>query len=111
MIPFFHSLQYLLFSTTFSKNKANDYSSTFKDESRARAEFLKKLGGFLVTTVVTGYLFWEFIPNQLNSNVKVSTILGPTIFMFYFQIFLNVHHYLIDNVIWRKDNKQLKKYF
>jgi hypothetical protein len=110
MIPFFHSLQYMLFSTTFAKNKAKDHSSHFENESRARAEFLKKLGGFLVLTVVTGYLLWDFIPKQLDLSMKVNALLGPSVFMFYFHLFLNAHHYLIDNVIWRKDNKQMKKY-
>lgn len=110
MIPFFHSLQYLLFSISFYKNKACDHSSGFEDPSVARADFLKKLGGFVALIVVLGFLFWQFIPNQLNSRIKVSPLLGPTIFIFCFQIFLNLHHYLIDNVIWRKDNEQMKKY-
>jgi hypothetical protein len=110
MIPFFHSLQYLLFSGTFAKNKALEESKVHSDGPVQRAHFLKSWGGFCLLSITTGFLAWHFIPNTLDAHMKVSNVLGPTLFMFSFQIFLNIHHYLIDNVIWRSSNQQMKKY-
>ncbi len=110
MIPFFHSLQYLLFSTTLAKNKAKDISSQLKDEKEQRKEFLKRITFFLGMTLLTGFLAWDFIPKTMDKYIETHPLLGVTLFMFCFQIFLNVHHYFIDNVIWRRDNEQMKKY-
>ncbi|HXH32130.1 MAG TPA: hypothetical protein VNJ01_15100 [Bacteriovoracaceae bacterium] len=110
MIPFFHSLQYLLFSSVFAKNKALDLSRVHEDGPRQRASFLKNLGTFFGLTIVTGLLAWHYIPSHLDSLGLVSNVLGPTFFMFSFQIFLNIHHYIMDNVLWRKENLQIKKY-
>ena len=31
-------------------------------------------------------------------------------FLFVFWIFINVHHYFLDNVMWRRENPDTKKY-
>ena len=30
--------------------------------------------------------------------------------MFCLMIFINIHHYFIDNVLWRRDNQALRQY-
>ena len=33
-----------------------------------------------------------------------------TLFLFMFWIFINVHHYFLDNVMWRRENPETGKY-
>jgi len=35
----------------------------------------------------------------------------PTLFMALFALFINIHHYFIDNAIWRKDNPEMRYLF
>ena len=32
------------------------------------------------------------------------------VFVFIFVMWINIHHYFIDNVIWRRDNEDVRKY-
>jgi hypothetical protein len=110
MIPFFHSLQYLLFTNTFAKNKASSEAKIHKEESQKRLSFLKSFTFFTALTIVTGFLAWEYVPKLLDTNYPLNPFLGATMWMFYFQFFLNVHHYLIDGVIWRRDSDAVVKH-
>lgn len=113
MIPFFHSLQYLLFAYSFKLNKdkhESEHESANHTEKEQRKKFLLSSTQFFAVIILTGYLFWEFIPKKLDSTYQLDSYYGPTLFMFLFHIFLNIHHYLIDNVIWRKDNQQVKQF-
>jgi hypothetical protein len=35
---------------------------------------------------------------------------GASLFLFVAWVFLNIHHYFIDNVIWRRENPEAKAY-
>ena len=37
-------------------------------------------------------------------------IFGSQMFLFMFAIFINVHHYFLDNVMWRRENPDIAKY-
>ena len=37
-------------------------------------------------------------------------LFGATMFMFMFWIFINLHHYFLDNVIWRRENPETGKF-
>ena len=37
-------------------------------------------------------------------------LFGPELAMFCLMIFINIHHYFIDNVLWRRDNQALRQY-
>jgi hypothetical protein len=37
-------------------------------------------------------------------------VLGSTLFLFTFWIFINIHHYFLDNVMWRRGNPEVSKY-
>jgi heme A synthase len=66
---------------------------------------------FLLIGFVAGYLGFWGVPSQLDSAVPYeTTVFGPTLFMFIFWIFINVHHYFIDNVIWRGENPDTRRY-
>ena len=79
-------------------------------EIRSKIYFIRHYG-YLFSSVVIGALVFYFLPRGLDKmNLFDSYLYGPTIMMFYFVIFLNIHHYFIDNVIWKKNNEQMHKY-
>ena len=110
-IPFFHSLQYMLFVTTLKKNQYTAEAGTLADPVAGRMSFAKNFFGFFATIGILAFLTFDLIPNGLDRVMPYDhTIFGPQLYMFCFITFINVHHYFIDNVIWRRDNPDLKKY-
>lgn len=66
---------------------------------------------FYVVGAVLGYLAFWGLPNLVASI----TALQPQGFPYYwafavFWVFVNVHHYLLDNVMWRKGNPEVAKH-
>ena len=113
MIPFFHSFQYMLFVATIKKNQyAAEAKEVAKGDSvKERLVYLKKYGGFIAVIGVTAALTFKMLPNFLDGNVVYDhKLFGTELFMFCFITFINIHHYFIDNVIWKKDNDLVKKY-
>ena len=51
--------------------------------------------------VVAGYLAFDWIPNRLNVALDVVPRTRTYFFVTAALAFVNVHHYFIDNVIWR----------
>jgi hypothetical protein len=82
LLPIFHALQYLPFP--------------IRTEINARGQ--KRMAVFLVSLILAGALLFEGLP-------RASSLLFPSVNDFYFfgsvSIFLNLHHYFIDSVIWR----------
>lgn len=111
LIPFFHSLQYMLFVYTLKLNEAEDAADQKSNQELQRKIFLKKFLGFFAISAVLGVLAFEWIPKFLDNYSPIGAGL-PTnaVWYFAFGIFINLHHYFIDNVIWRGDNELLKKY-
>jgi hypothetical protein len=35
---------------------------------------------------------------------------GPLLFLVIFWIFINIHHYFIDSVIWKRENPDARRY-
>ena len=105
LVPFFHSLQYLLFVTALKKNE-------FVKESRQDgAELFWKIFRYSSIIFVTSLLTFKLVPEWLDASVSYDKReFGPQLFTFLFLTFINIHHYFIDNVIWRRDNPALKEY-
>lgn len=110
LIPFFHSLQYLCFVWLFKKNQVQ-HDIINLNGANMRAAWLKKFGGFAIAALVLGALFFEFIPNYLdNLGLIPDKTMGTAPFLAAFILFINIHHYFIDNTIWRSDNEDVKKF-
>ncbi len=110
LIPLFHSLQYLAFVWLLKKNQVSD---SIKDlhEVKWRQAWVNKFGGFLLGSFILGALFFEYIPKNLDAlELGLKGPLGYSPFLASFLLFINIHHYFIDNVIWRSDNEVVKKY-
>lgn len=109
-IPFFHSLQYLGFVLLLKKNQINDEVKPLSGKEQ-RELFIKKFMGFAGASLGLGALAFHFIPNGLDSlGLKMDSSLGSTPFLVSFLLFINIHHYFIDNTIWRSQNEVVKKY-
>jgi hypothetical protein len=113
-IPTFHSLQY---STVVSKyilnknriqNKPKDKSSfLFMNLAANQISLIK----FYFYSIVLGCLgFWgaSYIFMPFLSPLK--GLEDADIFIIMTTVFINIHHYFLDNVLWRKENSDVKNY-
>jgi hypothetical protein len=110
MIPFFHSLQYLLFGMALRRNKVRIQNKNL-DGVEYRKKYAVDYIGYMLLSVLFGTAFFYLIPVALDHYWHVHNgMLGPEVFLFAFTIFLNIHHYFIDNAIWTQNNKEIGEY-
>lgn len=112
-IPAFHSLQYLLIVWRYDLNKSTELEGSTEPENGhstggwVAARFLYNVA----LAMFLGYLGFWLLPDVLNGTIDFdSGLFGATLMFFFFRIFINVHHYFIDNVIWRKQNPDMARY-
>jgi hypothetical protein len=110
IIPAFHSLQYLVVVWRYRLNAARDGAEAKGRADQADVRTWTKHAGFLVAGVVLGFLGFWLVPSVLATLPYDKTIFGGTLFLFVAWIFINVHHYFLDNVMWRRENPDTKKY-
>ena len=122
VIPACHSLQYLLVVWRYQLNADRDRAEQMKaaqPQTAGGGSFLASLGGkatarftaFLVSGVALGYVGFWGLPKLLGAVIPVDqTVFGPTLFIFLCWIFINVHHYCLDNVMWRRGNPDTGRY-
>lgn len=108
-IPAFHSLQYLLFTWRYQLNKvSSEADATPAGPSRRVAIRFAKFVGL---GVVLGWFGFVGLPMLFHAGLSSgSAAFGPSVFVFIFVLWINIHHYFIDNVIWRRDNEDVRKY-
>lgn len=107
-IPFFHSLQYLVFVGVFRHHKARAAAGSHEAPA-GRARYLKGLYGQLAVATLLGALFMWYLPRALDQYLMAGFMDGqPTLLFNCFTIFINIHHYFIDNVLWRSDNDEIR---
>jgi hypothetical protein len=103
VIPFFHSLQYL----------AIVYRCKFT-ELRGRLKTLEgqmRLWGFALLGGLLGWLGFWLVPGYLDFQTVQwmwTTTPEPALAIACFWLFINVHHYFIDNVLWRATNPYVR---
>jgi hypothetical protein len=117
LIPAFHSLQYLIIVWRVQLNVEGA-----RPGADDRVEWARRLGlslrrdtarfvGFLGTGFVLGLLGFWLLPLLADFYVAYDHAeYGPQLFLFLFWIFINIHHYFIDNAMWRKENPHTLKY-
>lgn len=101
VIAMFHSLQYFPFVAKV-------------EEARYRRQQRRKpalwLLGFFGLMVVVAYLVFHFIPNQLDGALQTFQQHHVQFFLISVMVFINIHHYFIDNVLWRfNKNKEVRE--
>ncbi len=99
LTPFFHSLQYLAFVYKLENSRL---STTTHRELRATA---------LVTGVVfAGWLAFEFVPNTIDTRLGTFNAWQMFFFFTAAMLFINIHHYFIDNVLWRFKDPDVRRH-
>jgi hypothetical protein len=99
-IPVFHSLQYLIVVWRYELNRAT---------SLGDREPRRRIAGTVFLALLMGYLGFWALPRVFDAQVSFDhAALGATPFLFVAWVFINVHHYFVDNVIWRSENPDTK---
>jgi hypothetical protein len=108
MIPALHSLQYLYFVWLLSKNhaRAAERPPTFGPPARQRLLLLA--AGSLALGFALFHAFPELLDGaRFSAHRRTHETLGELGATPYFAaifVFVNIHHYFMDNVIWRREN-------
>ncbi|HEX2731789.1 MAG TPA: hypothetical protein VHM70_09295 [Polyangiaceae bacterium] len=102
VIPALHGAQYLYFVALWRVNQVRALAT---DARAPRLSFA--LGGLFFGSLVLGWLAFRALPEFLDSRfVLLDEIdpLGPTPHLAALSVFINVHHYFIDAVMWRRES-------
>lgn len=103
-VPLFHSLQYLAVVWRYESNRIR----------AARPHDMLpelRLAGFYAVGLALGYAGFWLLPRYLNQHVHYDySLFGSGLFFFVFWIFINVHHYFLDTVMWRKGNPDVQRH-
>ena len=116
VVPALHSLQYLAVVWRYQTNFERDGPDAASEPPLKMLSFLGPLYrfrvlGFMVAGAALGYLGFWLIPLTLTNLVPYDKqVLGSSLFFFIVLIFINVHHYFLDNVMWRRGNPEVSKY-
>jgi len=117
IVPTLHSLQYLLivwrYQIGYEKDRAgaNESLLSFVSAKFAGKAYQLNFAIFILLGVILGAMGFWAIPILLQNVVPYDTeTFGPSMFMFIIFIFINVHHFFMDNVMWRRDNPDVRKY-
>ena len=99
LTPLFHSLQYMAFVYKM-------------EDTRIRGLRHPEIRGTLliIGTIVAGWMVFELLPNQLDT--ALGTFDSWQMFFFFTgaMLFINIHHYFIDNVLWRFRDPAVQTY-
>ncbi|MCZ6845607.1 MAG: hypothetical protein O7F69_06870 [Alphaproteobacteria bacterium] len=108
--PAAHSLQYLIVVWRYQLNIERD--KVDPDHSRRLlTNPVLRLAYFFFFGVVIAFAGFWILPTALDLFATYNrAIFGSQMFLFAFAIFINVHHYFLDNVMWRRENPDIAKY-
>ena len=99
LTPFFHSLQYLAFVYKMEDGKLKE--STHRE---VRATVL------VMGVVLAGWLAFEFVPNEVDTALGTFNAWQMFFFFTAAMLFINIHHYFIDNVLWRFKDPDVRRH-
>jgi hypothetical protein len=108
VIPALHSVQYLYIVWLLEGAKAREREAAPYFERAASV----RLGILVVTSLALGWLFFHGAPAALDdlfrSRRGARTDMGATPYFAALFTFVNIHHYFMDNVIWRRENPETR---
>ncbi|RUW00164.1 MULTISPECIES: hypothetical protein [unclassified Mesorhizobium] len=116
VVPALHSLQYLAVVWRYQTNVERDVADAAQNPQAKVLSFLGPLYrlrvlGFIVGGGALGYLGFWLMPMAMTALIPYDKqVLGSSLFFFIVLIFINVHHYFLDNVMWRRGNPEVSKY-
>jgi hypothetical protein len=112
VIPALHSIQYLYFVWLLKRNEAREQEGP-PDFGRPVGV---RLGMLAASALALGWLLFHGAPEFLDTafsarnadDPALSGALGPTPYVAALFAFVNIHHYCMDAVIWRRDNPETR---
>jgi hypothetical protein len=114
VVPTFHSLQYLAVVWRYQLNagSASGRPGRGKFFERTMPDGLwANFAAFIAAGVLLGFLGFMGVPRFIDAVWPYDKqVFGPSLFLFMFYIFINVHHYFLDNVMWRRGNPDVQQY-
>ena len=116
VVPMFHSLQYMAVVWRYQLNVEGERvrAGGSAPERKWWAWLHTMPAGlirFALVAGILGYLGFWLAPFVFDTVVAYDrTVLGTTVFLFIGWTFINIHHYFIDNVIWRRDNPGTRRH-
>lgn len=109
LIPALHSVQYLYFVWLLRRNeaKAEEGPPLFQRPAAVR------IGILAVSAIGLGWLLLHGAPAFFDSTLAITDAesaddLGVTPYLAAFVTFVNLHHYFMDSVLWRRDNPETR---
>lgn len=101
LIPMFHSLQYLLITAAVKKNQILTHT--------VKKFQILEIVTYCMVVFIFAYLAFHFIPESLdNSTMYNVNMFGYTAILGMFLLFINLHHYAMDALLWRKGSRLTK---
>jgi hypothetical protein len=99
LVPLFHSLQYLAVAGKLEHARL-----------RGSARYEVKAAVIAMALIAAGWLSFDLVPSALDK--WLATFEAWRLFFFFTaaMLFINIHHYFIDNVIWRSRDPVVKQY-
>lgn len=116
-VPAFHSLQYqyVVWRYQLNAEKSRERSAPKSGTVGTRWPLFSAVSlRFILFNIIgvgLGFAAFWAIPAYLDGMVAYdSETFGNTMFFFMCWVFINIHHYFLDNVIWRAENPETKKH-
>lgn len=105
VIPALHSVQYLYFVWLLKRNRARAGAGPFAPPATPR------LVGLAVASLLLGFALFHAVPGLLDAALVPrgrGHALGATPFAAAFFVAVNIHHYFMDTVLWRRENPETR---
>ena len=109
LIPALHALQYLVLVWRYQINLESALPLTTQPQLPPRRPWISpqglRVGSFVFRGILLGVIGFWALPTALNMAVPYDHgRYGDHLFFFILYIFINIHHYFLDNAMWRKEN-------
>lgn len=107
IFPAMHSIQYMVVVWRYELNYQQDQTA----DAKSSGAFSLRMALFYTLALGLGYLgFWKG-PELLGKAFPgVLTGVGSGAILLAAWVFINVHHYFLDSVVWRKGNPETGRY-
>ena len=99
VVPLAHGAQYLHFSYSV---ETNGFDERFRSVTKLKSRCIHFLILFSIT-VFLGYAFFMWIPRTLDNAKLISA--APNFFFLSAFVFISIHHYILDSVVWRQNSR------
>lgn len=114
VIPALHSIQYLYFVWLLRSNQTRSEALAVRDIGvDVNGRVALRVLTLALSALVIGFLAFRGGPELLDGTLVLSDPqlrggLGPTPYLAAIGTFVNIHHYFMDNVIWRRENAETR---